>query len=60
MSYLIKHTKKIFSRSAQRMIETNRYYEYETKNWAKQKADALLKNPMTVSVKVYSEDENGE
>lgn len=42
------------------MVETNRYYEYETKNWAKQKADALLKNPMTVSVKVYSEDEHGE
>lgn len=60
MTYLIKHTKKIFSRSAQRMIETNRYYEYKDKSQAKMVADALSKGPMTVSVKLYSEDENGK
>lgn len=58
MGYIIKHKKKVFSTSAQRMIETTRYYEYANRETAHRLADELRGNPMTTLAVVYREDED--
>lgn len=56
MSYLLKHKKRTFSKSAQRMVETDRYYEYPNYMKALETARTLKENPMTVYVKIYKEE----
>jgi hypothetical protein len=60
MSYIIKHKKKAFSSSAQRMLESTRYYEYEKREVANRVADELRKNPLTTLVQIYKEDDDAK
>lgn len=56
MSYIVKVTKKIFSKSAQRIIEKNNFYEFQGREKAENAAKAFLRNPMVTSAIIFKED----
>lgn len=57
MSYVVVLTKKVFSKSAQREIETKRYYTFRDRGVAYSTKNMFEKNASTVSVKIYKEVE---